>query len=322
VLVAAAMARFGNPVTLSEKAYRSFVSSGAGTVVAQQDLNRRFSSLSGNGRVYLWHAAWHDYEAHPWLGSGAGSYESYWLQHRHTAMKVRDAHSLYLEVLAELGPIGLALLIAALAIPLTAAIIARRNSLVPTAAGAYSAYLLHAGADWDWEMVGVTLPTLFCAAAILMSARPYQREIRFVGRRRVAILLAVLMAMAFAVVGEIGNSALAASEHAAARSDWHGEQVQAQKAARWAPWSAEPLRRIAEAEYSIGRPGQARDELHQALKKDPHNWELWFDFAVSSAGADRRHALQRALELNPFSPEITESLPLLGFPHLKIRSPR
>lgn len=316
LLLVAALGRYGNPVTLAHKAHRSFVSSGAGTV-DQQNLNSRFSSLSSNGRIDLWRAAWRDHEAHPWLGSGAGSYESYWLQHRRTAIKVRDAHSLYVEVLAELGPVGLALLIAALAIPLAAAIVARRNALVPTAAGAYGAYLLHAGVDWDWEMVGVTLPALFCAAAILISARPCQREIRLSGLGRPAILVAILAVMAFAVVGEISNSALAASARAAATRNWNREQTQAEKAADWAPWAAEPLRRVAEAAYSLGRPLQARRELRRALKKDPRSWELWFDLAVSSAGTNRRQALQRALQLNPFSPEITDSLTPLGFPQLK-----
>ncbi|HYT50946.1 MAG TPA: hypothetical protein VEL10_01935 [Gaiellaceae bacterium] len=43
--------------------------------------------------------------------------------------KVRDAHSLYVETLAELGPIGLALLSAALVVPLVAAVRARRHPL-------------------------------------------------------------------------------------------------------------------------------------------------------------------------------------------------
>jgi len=315
-LLVAGMARYGSPVTLAHKAYRSFTSSGAGAF-DQQNLNKRFLSLSSNGRIDLWRAAWSDHEAHAWLGSGAGSYETYWLQHRPAASKVRDAHNLYLEVLAEVGPVGLALLIAALAIPLAAAILARRNALVPAASGAYAAYLLHAGADWDWEMVGVTLPALFCAAAVLISARSKQRQIRLAGPWRAAILVATLGVVAFAVVGEIGNSALAASDRAAANSDWRREKTQAQKAAAWAPWSAEPLRKVAEAEYSQGHPLQARNELHRALKRDPDNWELWFDLAVSSAGAERRQALQRALQLNPFGPEITDSLSALGFPNLK-----
>ena len=43
-----------------------------------------------------------------------GAMQRYYLAHRHTAQQVQDAHSLYLETLAELGPLGLALLVALL----------------------------------------------------------------------------------------------------------------------------------------------------------------------------------------------------------------
>src|SRR5262249_31498591 len=128
-------------------------------------------SLSNNGRIALWRTAWQDHQAHPWLGSGAGSYEREWLAHRAVPMKVRDAHSLYLETLAELGPVGLGLLCAALLVPLTAAWRLRRRPGIPLPVGAYVAFLCHAGADWDWELTGVTLTALLVGVAVLVDAR-------------------------------------------------------------------------------------------------------------------------------------------------------
>ena len=60
-------------------------------------------------RPSYWRVALEDAGMHPLLGSGAGSFDDVWLTHRPIAVNVRDAHSLYLEVLAELGPVGLAL---------------------------------------------------------------------------------------------------------------------------------------------------------------------------------------------------------------------
>jgi hypothetical protein len=82
-----------------------------------------------------------------------------------------DAHNVYLETLAELGPIGLALLAAVLALPIAAVARGRRRPLIPAAVGAYSALLVHAALDWDWELPAVMLAGLFCAAAIVVSVR-------------------------------------------------------------------------------------------------------------------------------------------------------
>jgi hypothetical protein len=81
-------------------------------------------------------------------------------------VSVRDAHSLYLETLAELGLLGLALLGLALAPPLLAAF----RGASAAAAGGYVAFLVHAGLDWDWELPAVTLAGLLCGAALIALA--------------------------------------------------------------------------------------------------------------------------------------------------------
>ena len=56
-------------------------------------------------------------EREPLLGEGAGSFSRTWLRERPVANEARDAHNLYLETLAELGPIGLVLLLLVLVTP-------------------------------------------------------------------------------------------------------------------------------------------------------------------------------------------------------------
>src|SRR5919202_1418654 len=128
-------------------------------------------TLVGENRPHYWHVAWHEVELNPALGSGAGTFERYWLLYRPVGSFARDAHSLNLETLAELGPIGLVLLLAALGLPLLL-LRGRRDPMLATAAAGYVAYLIHTGVDWDWELPAVTLCGLVCGSGLLLWARP------------------------------------------------------------------------------------------------------------------------------------------------------
>ena len=72
---------------------------------------------------------------------------------RRVPFSTQEAHSLYLETLAELGPLGLALLLAAFAVPLAAAV--RIGSRARRGAVAYD---VGAAVDFHWELAGVTVP--------------------------------------------------------------------------------------------------------------------------------------------------------------------
>ena len=86
---------------------------------------------------------------------------------------MHDAHNLYLETLAELGAPGLILLLLVLGMPFAAVKRARAATpLAAAACGAYVAFLLHAGIDWDWEMPAVTLSALFCGLALIGRGAP------------------------------------------------------------------------------------------------------------------------------------------------------
>jgi len=264
-------------------------------------------TLSLSGRLPLWRQAWHDWEAHWASGSGAGTFEQYWLRHRRTSAYVRDAHSLYLETLAELGPVGLALLLAALAIPLVAAAKARLHPLVPGALAAYLAYLVHAGGDWDWEMPAVTLAGLFCGAALVLAER--RAEPPVLSRRARAAPLAVTFALvAVAFVGLIGNGALAASERAADAQRWRQSASEARRATRWLPWSSEAWWRLAVAQSDEGQLDAARSSLGKAISRGPQEWRPWVSLLRLSDGRAQRRALREATRLNPRDPEVVQFL--------------
>ena len=302
--VAAVFVRYGDPVTLTDKAYDSF--NAPPPRVSEDDLGERLFSFSGSYRVDLWKSAWRDYREHPVLGSGAGSYEQHWLQDRPFEHKVRDAHNLYLETLAELGPLGLALLLVALGVPIVAAVRARRHPLTSVAFAAYAAYLIHAAVDWDWELPALTVAALICASVLLVNARREERLLALSTRTRGAAAAAAFAVAAFAFVTLTGNSAIAASDQAADDGNWTKAEAEARKAKRWAPWSSEPWQRLGEAHLGQGAFVQAESDFREAIEREPGDFELWLDLARATDGAERADALARAEALNPFSPEIEE----------------
>ena len=300
-------ARYGSPLTLAEKGYDQLNQPPPET----NDLSQRLFDFSSKGRVEQWRVAWRDVKEHPALGSGAGSYQGYWEQHRPAAGHVRDAHNLYLETLAELGPVGLGLLVATLVVPVLAAWRGRKRGLVPFALAAYVAYLVHAGVDWDWEMPAVTLAALFCGCAILVAARGHGKAITLSPRMRGSLVAATLALSVFAFVGLIGNHALADSRAHVRAGSWSDAETEARTGIRWKPWSSEGWKQLAEAQLGADDLAGARASYKKALEKDPNDWNLWFDYGLLSNGDERRAAIARAQELNPLSPEIAAALEAL-----------
>jgi O-Antigen ligase len=309
------VAQYGSPEAIARHAWNQFGTSAPAR--EGTNLNARLFSFSGSRRAAVWHHAWHEAQAHPMLGSGAGAYEIWYLRHRANGFKVRDAHNLYLETLAEIGPVGLALLLVALLTPLVAAFRVRRRPLTSITAGAYVAFLVHAGVDWDWEITAVTLAALLCGASLLIAARSEPTTLRLVRPRYALAALAVAVAL-FSVVGLLGNMPAASAGRAIRAADWAGARSEARKEIRWAPWSADGWRRLGQSELGANKLVPAVRDLRTAIRKDPQNWDRWFDLALATRGAQQRLALEHALALNPHSPEIAEFVSGAGVKGIRI----
>jgi O-antigen ligase len=307
----AGVAHYGGPQHVASRTWDA-VRSGPISVSKSGNLNQRLFSISSNGRLTQWRVAIDDYRAHPWFGSGAGTYEYSWLRDRPAAWKIRDAHNLYVEVLSELGPVGLALLLLTLSIPIYAAVKVRRHPLVPIALGVYVAFLLHAGVDWDWEMPALTIAGLLCGVAIMVVARSNPEGRPLTKGVRIGAVTAIAVVAAFAFVGLMGNLAIAASNNAARNSNWNSSASHARDAKRWMPWSSDPWRLQGEAQYVQGNFAAARANFRKAIDKDPNNWLLWADLATVGTHGTWRAPARRALALNPLAPELAEFRKALG----------
>ncbi len=130
-----------------------------------------------NSRVDQYRVALDGFQAQPLRGEGAGSYEVRFMRTREVEDKVRDAHSLPLQTLAELGIVGFVLLLAFVGAVLVALSRARsgkgalRRSQSAAVGAAFFVWLVHASLDWDWEMPAVTGAALVLAATLFASGQ-------------------------------------------------------------------------------------------------------------------------------------------------------
>ena len=276
-----------------------------GVVAAMCGLVVAIAGASGSlgDRPKYWHAAWLDLTQHALLGSGAGSFEVAWLRYRTISGSVRDAHNLYLETLAELGPLGLLLLVIALTVPLWT--IPKARGIAPTASicGAYVAFLAHAAIDWDWEMPVVTITALLCAGALLNTERPIG-EYRPSRGMRFALIAAVAVSAGFVAlttVALVGSLSLhAAVKHLQSHS-WVKADRAAREAAQWQPWSAEPYDILGQAQLARGQRHAAAQSFRHALRLDDRSWATWYQLGRISHGRERQVAFDHILELNPLA---------------------
>jgi hypothetical protein len=124
-------------------------------------------------RYHYWKVAIDAFADAPVKGIGAGGFAVRWLEERPVLQPARDAHSLEIETLAELGVIGaalLALLGAGVFLAARDAIRREGTALVAGPAAALAAYAFHASIDWDWEMPALTLVGVALAGALLAAS--------------------------------------------------------------------------------------------------------------------------------------------------------
>jgi hypothetical protein len=287
------------------------------------------TSGRGSGRYQYWSTAIDAFKDHPVRGIGGGGYEAYWGQHGSLARPIRDAHSLFFEAMAELGLVGLVLVLGFLGFAAASGFRRRptrsRGGALGAALAILAAGIVSAAIDWTWE-----LPACFglavLAAALLTGpatlgpdpafsaiphavnggrARPPRRRPARFGLG-VATLLVGWAAIWAGGVLFLTEVKLGDSREASSNRDLASAAQDARDASTLQPWAAEPRLQLALVEELEGDLQAANRDLGEAIQRAPDDWQLWFVRArleVKSGDVSAAlRALDRARELNPRAP--------------------
>ncbi len=257
---------------------------------------RDLLSSAGSGRYEFWGSAIDAFSSSPLKGVGAGNWELYWNIHPKLATVVHNAHSLYLETLAEVGPVGLALLAAFLALAARAGWKRLRDDEAEATAlfAVLVAGALSAGVDWTFQLPAVFAPVVI-AAALLVCRRPEpgSSEPRR-GPGRVPVLVVAVagwVAGWAAATTLVANHHLASSHDAAARGDLAAAAAAARAAADTEPFSAQPRIQLALVEQAAGDLRAAGADARAAIRLASQDWQGWFvAFRISARAGNRRAA--------------------------------
>jgi UDP-N-acetylmuramyl pentapeptide phosphotransferase/UDP-N-acetylglucosamine-1-phosphate transferase/tetratricopeptide (TPR) repeat protein len=297
-----------DPVDKARDEYRAFVE-----LEDEGGTSSRFTSGGGN-RYDYWRIAVDQFADNPVRGIGAGNYDRTYFLERRSTEDIRQAHSIELQTLGELGIVGGSLL-GAFLVAIGAGFVRhaqkakddlRVRALTVAAGGTFVFWLVHTSVDWLHLIPGLTGIAL-CSAAVLVGPwRPPRGG--SAGRQRLAVVAICCVAvLAGAVL--VGRAALAdrylndgrdvlASDPAEAIAKaGDSQQLNDERLATYylegAGWAR------------LGDYRRARAALTEATRREPHDFVTWALLGdLATRRGDERQALhdyRRALSLNPRS---------------------
>jgi O-Antigen ligase len=286
-----------------------------GAAALRQDSIARFGSASGNGRYDYWKVAIDATGGHLLGGSGPGTFQLLWDPRAPYFSSVENAHSLYVETLAETGLVGLALLGSFFLLVLGAAVRLSRRSRYEArvraagVAGALVAFVVGAAGDWIWQVPALPAAFLLLSAALLAparaSARPSAPRRAPLPVRLSAIAVAVASLLAVAVPLATVNT-VRASQAAALSGNSARALADARAAVRLEPGAVSPQIQLALVLELRGDVPGALTAAQAAAANEPSDWSAWL--IVSRLEAEAGHpaasvaAYVRSRALNPQSP--------------------
>lgn len=296
----------GNPVTWGKDRASEFFE-------GEADLSESSSRLTfnaGSNRSEIWRVALDVAGDDPIFGQGGGGFQFRFTRERDDpAQLARDAHSVELEMLTELGVVGLALFALAMVGAFAGAIRARKLgpaaahlSCGALAAGAY--WLGHASIDWFWPYAAVTAGTFaLLGAAVAPTLVMPERRSRPGGRRAVMALIAVFIVSLMPLFW--AQKLIKSADRFASDPEQAYENLKL--AGSLNPWSDLPALREGSVALALGERERAIDAYREAVRKRPDEYAGHFFLALLYSKEDpdqARTELAVLAELNPLEPRI------------------
>jgi hypothetical protein len=286
-------------------------------------------------RARYWRDALAVWELEPALGVGAGGFGTARARVREDRVEVVHAHGQLVQVLADLGLVGLGLTLAVLAAWAAAARRAVRGARGAERAGLVTLTAIavvfgaHALVDWTWSVPGTAAIGVVCAGFVAGRAHPRETQgtVPTVSpgtegtvpsvplRRRLALAagVAVLTLVAVWAAVQPARSASAADAALVARDEGRVDEARAlaERARERNPLAVEPLFALASVEERAGRRDAALRALEAAADLQPANPQPWlrlaeYRFRALGQPEPALRAARAGLYLDPRSFELSQ----------------
>lgn len=273
----------------------------------------RLNSFAGESRYALWKSAIDESRTAPLIGTGAGTFEYWWVRDAAGTEAVHDAHSLYLQTLGELGIVGFLLLLGFVAVVLVGGtLVALRagpeRALLAAAVAGCVAFFLAAAVDWNWQMPALPVAALMLAAALVMATPSAPAGLATLRRLplRIAFALAGLVVVVAIAIPLASTSLIRSSESAVRAGDLDTALADARSAENVEPGAATPRLQQALVLELQGDLAAAATAATEATERESTNWRTWLVLSRVEAERGRVDAAlasyRKARSLNPLSP--------------------
>jgi O-Antigen ligase len=330
-LLAVAAVAFAGLLAVSRRGFTGTVSHTVHTLTdpnAPVPLNGpgRLTAL-GSARARYWNEALEIFSDHPLLGVGAEGYETAHLRYRRVPVVVAQAHGFIVQTLADLGLLGLLVVLALSGAWFVAAgrtvrpFNRRRSVYTPERIGLLTmlcfvvAFGIHSFVDWTWYVPGLACAALLCAGWLAGRGPltdlaptgplrlPSPQDIGPVRGGLAAAVLAFALLAAWAQWQPLRSVDASGEAFALAARDPAAALRAAHAAVGYDQLSAEALLTLAAVEERAGLPAASAADYQRAVHLQPSNFKTWqalgeYDLAVGRPSA-ALEALRAAVYLNP-----------------------